>query len=299
MRDRILTIFLLILAAVTVWAVVTELPQKEYAQPSADFSNSLRGDIETAITTAVSAGQLPGSPAADTSSTAVPAVSSEVIRLHILADSDNESDQAIKLAVRDILLPYLNAATLGAATKEEALQQLEQQCGILTEAANQTLSALGADYEAAVSVETLYFPIRIYGSQTYLSEDAVIFPPGFYDSVQVVLGSGQGHNWWCLAYPSLCFIDATYDYIPKESDLYKIKLGSLEQTELLQLFYGSQAESFICRVNQYTELPGNTDKTVPQKADNNSSSEASSKIDIYLGSKLWELLKNFPFLLHK
>ena len=293
MKDRILTIFLLILAAVTVWAVVAELPQKEYAQPSADFSKSLLGDTETTIPTAVLAGQLPGSPAADPgSSTAFPAVSSEVIRLHILADSDSESDQFIKLAVRDILLPYLNAATLGASTKEEALQQLKQQCEILTEASNQALSALGVNYEATISVETLYFPIRIYGSQTYLSEDAVIFPPGFYDSVQVVLGSGQGHNWWCLAYPSLCFIDATYDYIPKESDLYKIKLGSLEQTELLQLFYGNQVESFFSQPNQYAKLTDSADEAVPQRPDNSSVSEASSKIDIYIGSKLWELLKH-------
>lgn len=242
MKERIIAVFLLLLAAVTVWAIATELPKKEYAQPASDFSDAVREGSVTAPQ------------AADT-----PVVSGEVIRLHILADSDNDTDQQIKLALRDVLLPYLNAATLGATTKEEALTQLKEQCPALTEIAAAALTQLGVNYTATVSVENLYFPIRIYGSQTYLSEDAVIFPPGFYDSVQVVLGSGEGHNWWCLAYPSLCFIDSSYDYIPKDSEVYKFKIGSIKQDKLEELFYGEK------------------------------------EVTVYFGSKLWELLKHlFP-----
>ena len=247
MRERIISILLLLLAAITIWAIVTELPKKEYAKPASDFTEAIRGD-----TPAVTADGTP----------ATPSVATEVIRLHILADSDDTEDQAIKLALRDALLPYLNAATLTASTKEEALAQLTQQCGTLTELANATLTRLGADYTATVSLETLYFPIRIYGSQTYLSEDAVIFPPGLYDSVQVILGSGKGHNWWCLAYPSLCFIDASYDYVPKDSNLYQLKLGTLEKNQLTELFYGTSDTS----------------------GDN-------GEATVYLGSKLWELLQ--------
>ncbi len=237
MKERIVSIFLLLLAAVTVWAIIAELPHKEYARPSADFSDATQ-------------------------------VADEVIRLHILADSDSEKDQSVKLALRDILLPYLNAATSNAATKEEAMALLKEQCNNLTQIANAALLQLGADYTATVSVESLYFPIRIYGSQTYLSEDAIIFPPGYYDSVQVVLGTGQGHNWWCLAYPSLCFIDATYDYVPKDSDMYKLKISTVEKHSLEQLFYGKELSSVT---------PGNPD----------------DEITVYFGSKLWELIINF------
>ena len=257
MKERIVAIFLLLLAAVTVWAIVTELPKKEYARPSADFSGTTQ-DTPQGVSS--------------------PLVADEVIRLHILADSDSEQDQQIKLALRDILLPYLNAATLGAATKEEALVQLTSQCGTLTEIANTALSSLGAEYTATVSVESLYFPIRIYGSQTYLSEDAVIFPPGFYDSVQVVLGKGQGHNWWCLAYPSLCFIDASYDYVPKDSKMYKLKLGTIEKSELEELFYGEPLDELF--PEEFSASGG--EKEAPEE----------QKVDIYLGSKLWELLQN-------
>lgn len=175
-------------------------------------------------------------------STETPLVSSEVIRLHILANSDSSIDQKIKLQIRDILLPHLNATAQTASSKEDALLLLKEQCDTFTNVINQTLSLLGVDYTASISISNLYFPIRIYGSQTYLSKDAVIFPPGYYDSVQVILGKGTGHNWWCLAYPSLCFIDATYEYIPKNSTAYTKKFATVKKSTLDKLFYGSVAE---------------------------------------------------------
>ena len=271
MKERIISICLLLLAAVTVGLIVIGLPKKNYAQPASDFTEAVRNGNPTAA---------PASSSGD-SSASTPAVAGEVIRLHILADSDSERDQAIKLALRDVLLPYLNAATLGAETKEEAMAQLTAQCAALTELANDALAQLQADYTATVSVERLYFPIRIYGSQTYLSEDAVIFPPGFYDSVQVVLGRGEGHNWWCLAYPSLCFIDSSYDYIPKDSDAYKMKIGTVKKSVLEKLFYGETLSELLA------ETPG----VELSDADAADSTAGSDEITVYFGSRLWEIIK--------
>lgn len=255
MRERIISICLLLFAALTIWLITAELPQKDYAKPASDFTEAVRNGTTTSATLSSST----------TTSAAAPKVADEVIRLHILADSDSERDQTIKLALRDVLLPYLNAATLGAGTKDAALSLLTSQCETFAKVANTFLAEQNAGYTATVSVERVYFPIRIYGSQTYLSKDAVIFPPGFYDSVQVILGSGEGHNWWCLAYPSLCFIDSSYDYLPKDSDIYKLKIGTMEKRVLEELFYGE---------------PGFA-----------ATNTAESEIDIYFGSKLWELLK--------
>lgn len=235
MKERLTSLALIFFALLTIWAVATELPKETY-------------------------GTLPPATAPD-----VPAVSSEVIRLHILADSDSDADQAIKRSIRDLLLPYLNAATLSATSKEEALLLLSSQCSLFTEIANQALAAAGVSYTATVTVESVYFPLRIYGSQTYLSEDAVLFPPGFYDSVRIILGEGKGHNWWCLAYPSLCFIDASYDYIPKDSDLYKKELCTVSLDSLRSLFYGNTAMA---------------------------ATDQSETVTVYYGSKLWELIKN-------
>ena len=245
MKERIISICLLLLAALTVWLIAAGLPKKNYATPASDFTEAVRSGVPTTSAT----------------SAAEPKVADEVIRLHILADSDSERDQTIKLALRDVLLPYLNAATLGAKNKEQAMAQLTAQCSSLAEIANTFLAEQNTGYSATVSVEQIYFPIRIYGSQTYLSEDAVIFPPGFYDSVQVVLGSGEGHNWWCLAYPSLCFIDSSYDYIPKDTDVYKLKIGTVKKEILEKLFFAENPQNH------------------------------RDEITVYFGSKLWEILK--------
>lgn len=269
MKERIFSICLLILAALTVWAITAELPKKEYATPAGRTMDDTPG----------------GMPASSPSNPCLPAVASEVIRLHILADSDSDADQTIKLLVRDALLPYLNAATITAATKEEAMELLKEQCHVFTEIANLVLAEAGVDYTASVSVDSLYFPIRIYGSQTYLSEDAVIFPPGYYDSVQVILGEGKGHNWWCLAFPSLCFIDATYDYIPKDSPLYKQKVATVEKSMLDQLFYGRAEES------DTPDLPCTEETYEKLLLENNEEEDPENgTVTIYFGSRLWELL---------
>ena len=249
MKERIISICILFLAAVTVCLIVIDLPRKNYAKPASDFTEAVRN------------GTSAGYRSAETSSV-TPKVAEEVIRLHILADSDSERDQTMKFALRDTLLPYLHAATLDAENKAEAISMLSAQCPLLSEVANNFLASQNAGYTATVSVERVYFPIRIYGSQTYLSADAVIFPPGYYDSVQVVLGSGAGHNWWCLAYPSLCFIDSSYDYVPKDSDVYKINIGTARADSLEKLFFGKHDTS------------------------------GSDEISLYFGSKLWEIIKN-------
>ena len=265
MKERLISICILLLAAITVCLIFIDIPKKNYAKPASDFTEAVRNG--TGSNTPSSA------PSAAKGSTGSPAVAEEVIRLHILADSDSEYDQTVKLALRDVLLPYLNAATMDANSKEEAMAQLQAHCNTLTDIANTFLAEHNTGYTATVSVERIYFPIRIYGSQTYLSADAVIFPPGFYDSVQVVLGSGEGHNWWCLAYPSLCFIDSSYDYIPKDTDMYKLKIGTVEKNNLFKLFYVKN-EPVLLHQN-IKDTPADTDE-----------------ITLYFGCKLWEIIRN-------
>lgn len=191
------------------------------------------------------------------------ALYSDVIRLHILADSDTKEAQQLKLLVRDALLPYLNALTLPAADKEEAMQTLSLHCEELEQVAKETLLAEHSTCDVTVSLTSCYFPLRIYGSQTYLSEDAILFPPGIYDTINVVIGAGEGHNWWCLAYPSLCFIDASYDYIPKESEEYLHVFSTMKKSSLNRLFYGGFSVSEL-------------------------ENEAEEEVSVVLGSRLYE-----------
>lgn len=262
MKERIISICLLLLAAVTICLIFIDLPKKTYATPTSDFTKSIKNRHQTETLLSDSS-----------AATGSPAVAAEVIRLHILADNDSQTDQSIKLALRDVLLPHLHRATLHAQNKTDALAQLTDQLPALTDIANTFLEKQNTNYTATLSVERIYFPIRIYGSQTYLSADAVIFPPGYYDSLQVVLGSGEGHNWWCLAYPSLCFIDASYDYIPKDSDMYKLEIGTTSKASLEKLFYGTVPA--VCQTSVTTASDKNSDE-----------------ITLYFGSKLWEILRS-------
>lgn len=119
-----------------------------------------------------------------------------VIRLHILADSDSETDQNIKLAVRDALLQLDTPLLGGSAAPADAEEYFKKSRDDMKRCADEVLKANGASYGAEVVLCREYYPVREYGSLS--------FPAGEYTSVKVVLGSGSGHNWWCVMFPPLC-----------------------------------------------------------------------------------------------
>ena len=120
----------------------------------------------------------------------------QIIRLHVVADTDDPADQELKLQVRDEILRLVHAIKEGASSKEEALTRLREQLPALEEAANAVLSKEGKEYHAAVTLDEEAFPTRFY--------DTFSLPAGIYDSLRVTIGSGQGKNWWCVVFPDLC-----------------------------------------------------------------------------------------------
>lgn len=124
-----------------------------------------------------------------------------VIRLHILANSDSDEDQNIKLIVRDALLSCGSEIFSGAVDVNNAQKCLENEKEILIKTANQVLSENGFDYTAEIYLETEYFTTRQYENYT--------LPAGEYLALKVILGKGEGHNWWCVMFPPLCLPAAT------------------------------------------------------------------------------------------
>lgn len=120
----------------------------------------------------------------------------QIIRLHVVADTDDPADQELKLQVRDEILRLVHAIKEGASSKEEALTRLREQLPALEEAANAVLSKEGKEYHAEVTLDEEAFPTRFY--------DTFSLPAGIYDSLRVTIGSGQGKNWWCVVFPDLC-----------------------------------------------------------------------------------------------
>ena len=123
-------------------------------------------------------------------------VHGEVLRLHIPANSDSDEDQAIKLKLRDVLLEEYGGMLSGSGGLEEAAARAEELLPEIERTANEFLKANGFGYGAKAELVDMWFTTREY--------DRLILPAGNYKALRVTLGSGEGHNWWCVIFPQLC-----------------------------------------------------------------------------------------------
>lgn len=123
-------------------------------------------------------------------------IATEVFRLHILANSDSQEDQALKLKVRDRVLDYSQTLFASVKTKEEAEQLAAQHLDTVKAIAQEEVIKCGYSYPVSAEITKMHFDTRYY-------EDFTL-PAGQYDAMRLIIGSGEGHNWWCVMFPSLC-----------------------------------------------------------------------------------------------
>lgn len=128
-------------------------------------------------------------------------IRSEVVRLHVLANSDSDADQALKLRVRDAVLSAADGLLDGVEDTDEALKAVTAQLPRLQQAAQACVLSNGYDYPVTVGVQEMYFTTRTY--------DAGTLPAGNYHALRVTIGEGAGRNWWCVVYPPLCLSAAS------------------------------------------------------------------------------------------
>ena len=128
-------------------------------------------------------------------------VRQNAVRLHILANSDSDEDQALKLKVRDAVLTLSADWQEDAATAAEALALAESRLPAIQAAAQAVVTAEGYAYPVRAEVCRMYFTTRQY--------DTLTLPAGTYDAVRLSIGAGEGQNWWCVMYPPLCVGAAT------------------------------------------------------------------------------------------
>jgi len=126
---------------------------------------------------------------------------SSVIRLHVLANSDSEEDQNLKLLVRDNVLAEGASIFAECANKEEAEKMITQSISKLKEIAQNTVYENGFDYPVEIYFDNEKYPTRQY-------ED-MCFPSGEYLSLRICIGAAEGHNWWCVLFPPMCLSAAS------------------------------------------------------------------------------------------
>lgn len=144
----------------------------------------------------------------------------KVIRFHVLANSDSRWDQEIKLKVRDDVGAYMEQMLAESDSIEETRQIIRENLSEITEEANRSLSEQQADYRAVASLSVSEFPEKEYAGLT--------FPEGEYEALTITLGKGEGHNWWCVMYPNLCFSNSLYQDNEKERKRFKDSLTAQE-----------------------------------------------------------------------
>ena len=132
----------------------------------------------------------------------------EVLRFHVLANSDSDADQALKLKVRDSVLGFLEEAMPEMDDASRTAAWMREHIDEIEAVSRETVAAEGADYPVSAAVTTCWFPDRTYGDLT--------FPAGNYEALRVEIGAAEGHNWWCVLYPGLCFLDSANAVVPEE-----------------------------------------------------------------------------------
>lgn len=159
-----------------------------------------------------------------------------VLRLHVLANSDTAEDQQLKLDVRDRLLEVSGELFSQAKNREDAIKIAESHLAYLQKEAEKVMQAEGYQYPVEVKLEETYFTTRSYGEIT--------LPAGNYQALRVVIGEGEGHNWWCVMFPPLCLSAASEE---------EAQLEDVLDPQQLELVQGSGYEMKFKCVELYEE----------------------------------------------
>ena len=123
-------------------------------------------------------------------------IPSRILRLHVLANSDTQEDQSLKLKVRDRILQESAGMLNGVKTREKAEETVAGRLPEIQKIAQEEVYRLGYRYPVHAEMTNMYFNTRQYGNVT--------IPAGMYDALRITIGSGKGHNWWCVLFPALC-----------------------------------------------------------------------------------------------
>lgn len=154
-------------------------------------------------------------------------LASQVIRLHVLANSDSEEDQALKLEVRDRVLETTSALLAGETEPQAAAILLDQHLDDIAQTAAQEISAQGHDDRVEVRLEQTWFPTRQY--------QGISLPAGNYLALRVLIGAAEGHNWWCVVFPNLC-LPAVSERALETSTLTPGQISLLQEEETSYVF---------------------------------------------------------------
>lgn len=148
-------------------------------------------------------------------------VADKLIRFHVIANSDSEEDQALKLKVRDKIIDKMSIKLESVESLDDAREILNSSIEEVNSIAKEVIAEEGFDYDVKTMLSNENFPDKIYGDY--------IFPQGNYEAYRVIIGSGEGQNWWCVMFPPLCFVDESKNTV--DSSKLEDSIKSIESED--------------------------------------------------------------------
>ncbi len=164
-------------------------------------------------------------------------LSEEVLRFHVLANSDSEEDQALKLCVRDAILSYMRENLPEGCTETETEAWVQNHLKELIDCARKTLETEDSHYQVRAEITQSYFPDKYYGD--------LWFPKGYYQALRIIIGEGKGHNWWCVLYPNLCITEASSVVVSEEGKEELEHILTEEEYETVTISTKFEIKSFL------------------------------------------------------
>lgn len=152
-------------------------------------------------------------------------LSENIFRLHILANSDSDEDQALKLKVRDEIINYMKTLTDVKTDKQAVIKLTKEHTNDFKQIAESVIKENGYDYQVEIEIGNFYFPTKYYGN--------ISLPAGNYDALRIKIGKAEGQNWWCSLFPPLCFVNVSSGVIDEEGNQYLKENLSDEEFEII------------------------------------------------------------------
>lgn len=158
----------------------------------------------------------------------------DVLRVHIVANSDSAADQSLKLAVRDRIVRECAAYYADCDSKEQAREITVSNLGEIERLAREEVKMQGFDYPVSAEVDEMFFDTRYY--------DDFTMPAGWYEALRLRIGAGEGRNWWCVIYPVLCIGAASKDTLREDLSSDEYSVVSSDQADfrfkIVEIFEG-------------------------------------------------------------
>ncbi|SHE80919.1 stage II sporulation protein R [Clostridium fallax] len=190
----------------------------------------------------------------------------KLIRFHVIANSDSDKDQDLKLKVRDEIIKYISPKLKNSKSLAESRNLLLSEDEKIKDIAKKCIKDNGYDYKVESSLGMANFPVKNYGNIT--------LPQGEYEAYRVIIGSGQGQNWWCVMFPPLCFVDVTNGQV------------AIDETE--------KTMKKVLSENEYSKINNLKEKDDGKlkKIDNKENKKGKIKIKFKIGEVLSGLIEN-------